>query len=271
MDKPESQPSATDELILSVLREVLARQEQLRLKQMQPPAGAGESTAARPAVEQAHSSSAARSRPGRDIKPAGIEATGARDLEPLPTQEELAMVVDFKSQAALPLAPSLLPRTVLVFVVGFVVLLAAINLPIFGGATIARALPDRQSLVIRDGLVLKGEADEIYVIEGGRRRWISSLAAFNALGYKWKDVRLVDNAFIAQLPEGNPIHSVLKCFGSPHIYRIEGQVKRWIKDIPTFSAEGYVWEDVITVDCPTLRAIPSGIPIPPNAGAPPEP
>jgi hypothetical protein len=51
----------------------------------------------------------------------------------------------------------------------------------------------------------------------------------------------------------------------------EGQ-KRWVKDIPTFEAEGYRWSDVTEwVTCTDLRSVPDGIPIPPGAGPPPQP
>ena len=63
----------------------------------------------------------------------------------------------------------------------------------------------------------------------------------------------------------------LKCDGSPHIYRLENQAKRWIKDIETFEAEGHVWEDVRFVSCQYLRDLPDGPPVPEDAGPPPEP
>ena len=46
----------------------------------------------------------------------------------------------------------------------------------------------------------------------------------------------------------------------------DGVGVRWIKDIPTFKAEGHVWEDVRFVSCEHLRSIPDGPPIPPDAG-----
>lgn len=66
---------------------------------------------------------------------------------------------------------------------------------------------------------------------------------------------------------GYPI--LLKCYESPHIYLLERGQKRWIKDIPTFEAEGFRWDDVRMVSCEALRQIPDGPPIPPGAGPPP--
>lgn len=64
---------------------------------------------------------------------------------------------------------------------------------------------------------------------------------------------------------------LLKCYGSPHIYLLERGEKRWVKDIPTFEAEGFTWEDVRFTSCEELRKIPDGPSIPPDAGPPPVP
>ena len=64
---------------------------------------------------------------------------------------------------------------------------------------------------------------------------------------------------------------LLTCAGSPHIYLLERGEKRWIDTIETFDARGYVWRDVQHVDCADLRAIPDGVPIPGDAGPPPQP
>lgn len=64
---------------------------------------------------------------------------------------------------------------------------------------------------------------------------------------------------------------VLKCYASPHIYLLEGNQKRWIRDIPAFEAEGYRWSDLSFVPCPDLRLVPDGETIPPGSGPPPQP
>ena len=51
-----------------------------------------------------------------------------------------------------------------------VALLILINVPVTQyGVSLARILPETSSLIIRDGLVLKGSAPEIYVLENGKR------------------------------------------------------------------------------------------------------
>jgi hypothetical protein len=151
-------------------------------------------------------------------------------------------------------------------------LVVLINIPVNShGVSLARLLPDTASLIVRDGLVLKGPGSEIYVLEDNKLRWISSMDAFEHLGLTWNDVHVVDDAFLKQFEMGHPVSVILKCNGSPNIYALEDGKKRWIKDIDTFTAEGYVWEDVQFVECGYLRSLPDGLPIPEDAGTPPEP
>jgi len=140
------------------------------------------------------------------------------------------------------------------------------------GTTLATALPDSAALVIRDGLVVKEENDEkIYVYQDGKFRWISSMDAFEHFDFTWGDVHVVEDGFLDRFEIGQPLHVLLKCQASPHIYRLEGGMKRWIRDIATFEAEGHVWEDVRFVSCSYLRDLPDGETIPPGSGPPPQP
>jgi hypothetical protein len=158
------------------------------------------------------------------------------------------------------------------FVLLALALLVLINLPLNRhGVSLARYLPDSAALIIRDGLVLKGSGPEIFILQDDRLRWISSLDAFEHLGLNWGDVHGVEDEFLKRFEEGPPIHVLLKCYDSPHIYRLENGQKRWIRDLETFTAEGHVWEDVRFVDCVYLRSIPDGTPVPADAGPPPQP
>jgi len=157
------------------------------------------------------------------------------------------------------------------FVSVIAVLVAVVNAPVDRyGTSLARIMPDSASLVIRDGLILKGDGPEIYKLEDSRLRWISSLDAFEHLGLGWGDVHVVDDQFLGGFEKGRPIHVLLKCSDGPHIYRLENRKKRWLRDIDTFLTEGHVWEDVRFVPCDYLRRIPDGPPIPKDAGLPPQ-
>jgi hypothetical protein len=152
------------------------------------------------------------------------------------------------------------------------ILIVAVNVPVTRyGVSLARILPETASLIIREGLVLKGSGEEIYRLEDGQLRWISSMDAFDHLGLTWEDVHVVEDDFLTKFEEGRSIHVLLKCQASPHVYRLESDQKRWIKDIDTFLAEGHAWEDVRVVSCSYLRELPDGPAIPEDAGPPPQP
>jgi hypothetical protein len=124
----------------------------------------------------------------------------------------------------------------------------------------------------------------------GRHRWLPAMHRTFATGavlyVAWSVAGLLalpwlfrgDPASMAGLPPRiqaivyeHPEPIVLKCSTSPHIYRLQDGQKRWIRDIPTFEAEGYRWRDVQYVTCEDLRLVPDGETIPPGAGPPPQP
>jgi hypothetical protein len=123
-----------------------------------------------------------------------------------------------------------------------------------------------------------------------RLRWLPAMhrtfAAGAVLYVAWSTVGLLavpwlfrgDPAALAGLPSSvqqilyeHPEPILLKCHDSPHIYLLQDGQKRWIKDIPTFEAEGYRWGDVQFIRCDDLRLVPDGEAIPPGAGPPPQP
>ena len=156
--------------------------------------------------------------------------------------------------------------------IALVILIIAINIPINQyGTSLSRAMPDEKSIIIRDGLVIKGDGDEIYRLENNQKRWITSLDAFEWYGHDWDQVNQVDDDFLADFANGPPIYLLLRCTDSPHIYALENGQKRWIKDIPTFEANNFVWEEIKITSCSHLRNLPDGIPLPEDAGPPPQP
>ncbi|MEM7112702.1 MAG: hypothetical protein AAF614_09720 [Chloroflexota bacterium] len=177
------------------------------------------------------------------------------------------------SSPAEPLPTIYLEKMLARLFVAIFLLTIVVNIPFNRhGTNLARAMPDEAALVIRNGLLLKGSSDKVYVLQDNKRRWITSLDAFTYFGYRWENVHEVDDAFLQEFEEGQPIHLLQKCASSPHVYALENDQKRWIKDIPTFEAQGYRWQDVQVVPtCSRLRQIPDGLPIPEDAGDPPRP
>lgn len=130
----------------------------------------------------------------------------------------------------------------------------------------------------------------IQQVRAGRARWLPAMHRAFAVGIVlylvWSVAGLLaapwlfrgDPGEVAGLPLSvqllvyeRPEPILLKCYDSPHIYLLQDGRKRWLKDIPTFTAEGYRWSDVQNITCNILRLVPDGEPIPPDAGPPPQP
>jgi hypothetical protein len=127
-------------------------------------------------------------------------------------------------------------------------------------------------------------------VRSGRMRWLPAMHRTFAVGavlyLAWSVAGLLatpwlfrgDPANAAGLPiriqeivYERPEPILLKCITSPHIYLLQDGQKRWIRDIPTFEAEGYRWNDIQYVTCDDLRLVPDGETIPSGSGPPPQP
>ncbi len=156
---------------------------------------------------------------------------------------------------------------------GLLIAVVLINIPFNAqGQALARSVPSSASLVIMDGLLVQeSNSPDVYVYRGDAFHWITSLDAFQHYGYQWQNVHSVEPGFLKEYSKGGPIYVLAKCDASPHVYRLEGGTKRWIIDLATFTAQGYIWEDVEVVPCTELHNLPNGDSIPPGHGTPPPP
>ncbi|MEM7332494.1 MAG: hypothetical protein AAF490_10410 [Chloroflexota bacterium] len=267
----DNQKSTTDQ-ILDLLLDALAERQAAR--QPEPPVAEDQMETA---VANSVAEIAEAAEQGENNEPNTLEAVAdavlaeppLENLQPAewePEAEEIPAIIPEK-------LPSIhLEKMLYQLSAALFVLIILINIPLNRfGTNLARAMPDEQSIVVRDGLVFKGSGDEIYILEDGKKRWISSIDAFDYFGYRWSQVALVDDGFLEQFEDGRPIHVLLKCNTSPHVYVLEDGAKRWIDTITTFQIEGFVWEDVKIVNCNELRRLPDGLPIPEDAGDPPQP
>jgi hypothetical protein len=262
----DRQSSRVDQ-VLDMLVEEIERRMRMRARAPVPTVEPPAAEAVIPPVEP----------PAQRVEPAKPSAKtrgGAEHRSPEPEPEWQPLEPEIEpAQVPPPSGPSHATRMMGRLGLGLLVAIVMINVPFNRhGTTLATAMPDRATLVIRDRLVVKEENDEnIYVYQDGRFRWISSLDAFEHYGFTWGDVHIVEDGFLDEFEIGTPLHVLLKCRTSPHIYRLESGEKRWIVDIATFEAEGHVWEDVRFVSCSYLRDLPDGETIPPGSGPPPQP
>jgi hypothetical protein len=216
---------------------------------------------------------AARIRARTELPPTAAPTPTSRADEPLSAPEPPAEPESAPEETPPEPMPSHAAPLMFRLAIGVLLLVVLINIPYNAqGTAIARSIPSSASLIIANGLLVKEAGNpDVYVYRDGTFHWITSLDAFEQLGYRWADVHTVEAGFLGQFAKGRPLSVLLKCSASPNIYLLEAGRKRWIVDIPTFEAQGFIWQDVKFVSCPYLRGLPDGDSVPPGRGAPPPP
>jgi hypothetical protein len=134
-----------------------------------------------------------------------------------------------------------------------------------------KAIPsgDRLLSVLEDGNLLKGKGDAVYVMEGGRKRHVTSPAVMDACGYGWDAVWRVSNSALSAIPTGSRLSGPPGPHLSPPggflvqgtggtVYVMRRGLKRRIPNPITFAVEGYRWGNVNRIADSTLASIPTG-------------
>ena len=193
--------------------------------------------------------------------------------EPAPQVEAVQETESELVIEPMPVVPSNAAALMARLVIGVLIAIVLINIPLnANGIALARSIPSSAALIVANGLLVREDnSPDVWVYRDGTFHWITSLDAFQHFGYQWDNVHTVEPGFLNDFEKGKPLYVLLKCNDSPHIYRLENGYKRWIVDIPTFEAEGYVWNDVRFEPCRYLRNLPDGDSIPPGHGTPPPP
>jgi len=118
---------------------------------------------------------------------------------------------------------------------------------------------------LRDGSLVKtATGSQVYAISDGKRRWITSGAVFEELGYKWSNIVAVTQTALNQYPEGDAISityrhpngTLLKYFTYPEVYRLDAGARRHVANETVFLGLGYQWGQIVTV--PDWEQYPDG-------------
>ena len=134
--------------------------------------------------------------------------------------------------------------------------------------TLGSPMPD----VLATGRLLRAGGPEVYVMDHGVRRHITSPEALAACGYGWEGIAVVSEGTLGAVPLGAPVEdppcpsfqppdgSLLRGSG-PQVYRIQGGLRRHIPNVVTFEALGLRWGEVDALPDWALAAVPIGAPL----------
>lgn len=132
-------------------------------------------------------------------------------------------------------------------------------------------IPEGDALldVLADGNLLRGSSPEVYVMEGGLKRRLTSSDAVINCSYGWDAVYVVPDSLLESIASGDtlsgppcphlspPDGALIKGSGTP-VYSMEGGLKRHVVGLEVFSSCGYHWGNVNFIPDSSLDGIPAG-------------
>ena len=116
------------------------------------------------------------------------------------------------------------------------------------GNRIAAPVIPSTTAAIGEGDLVRGEDGiKVYVVKGGRLRWIQSPAIMDMYGhFQWLAIKEVSDSDLGKFYES----SLVRAVGDTRIYEIDAQgAKRWLNmTAAEFEARGYQWDAVYEVN-----------------------
>lgn len=127
------------------------------------------------------------------------------------------------------------------------------------------SLTDGPLITFRDGSLVKGSGDTVFVIEHGKKREIYSAAIFEGLGYRWNNIRKIPDSTLQRIELGptvcstdrHPDGTLVKGKEDP-IYLLRAGQKCHLSSPQVFLSWGYKWNQVITISESELAGYPLG-------------
>lgn len=120
---------------------------------------------------------------------------------------------------------------------------------------------------MRDRSLMLGSNGKVYVVSDGKKKWITTENIFNDLGYKWDQVKRVDDAHISAYEDGGSITSSathpngsLVVFNNG-VWLIESGVKRPFFNVLAFEGNGYSWDKLATITDAEASTYATGSPV----------
>ena len=109
---------------------------------------------------------------------------------------------------------------------------------------------------------LVSDGDKVYLIENGKKRWVTSGQLFSLLGYQWSKVKKADAAAAATYLSGAvmfyPEGTLIRAQNQAEIYLVKDGQKHQFLSAQSFLKLGYQWSKVKVVDSTEVALCPSG-------------
>ncbi|HEB01513.1 MAG TPA: hypothetical protein ENI16_00765 [Candidatus Portnoybacteria bacterium] len=113
------------------------------------------------------------------------------------------------------------------------------------------AIPLGGSLLYPDGILIKGSASAVYILEAGMKRPFTSGQLFGRLGYQWSKIVQASDDELKEYSLGQamayPDKTLVRGSG-PGVYLLENGQKRIFSSAELFENLGYQWGNILEVD-----------------------
>lgn len=98
-----------------------------------------------------------------------------------------------------------------------------------------------------DGTLIKtASSTKVYVMIGGKKKWISTPEVFEQLGYQWTSIKVLSDAELDKIPDYED--NLIRQSGDAKIFLVTNGIKRHIPNPEVFMDYGFDWNDVKDVD-----------------------
>lgn len=129
-------------------------------------------------------------------------------------------------------------------------------------------IPVGPEMPFRDGVLLRGLDETVYIIEHGAKRPFTAAAVFEELGYRWQNVIQVPDQCLAAIKTGLPVASsqvhpdgTLVRGETAAVYILQDGKRCLIPTVRIFQSWGYRWEQVVNISAQRLAQYPTGAPL----------
>jgi hypothetical protein len=114
-----------------------------------------------------------------------------------------------------------------------------------------------------DGLLVKSkDSPDVYLLENGQKRKITSAVLFERLKYNWNDIVSVSSSELSEYPAGKiltyPDGTLIKKEKRPAVYKIEDGRRKEFTSLALFKATKNKWSDVIVLSGEEFSAYDDG-------------
>jgi hypothetical protein len=120
------------------------------------------------------------------------------------------------------------------------------------------------SASMREGALVMGSSSRVYLIEGGKRRWVRDERTFISLGYDWNSIIRISDQELLRYAEGQMLAKDVIKDGAlvrglgPEVYLIREGEKCHIVSPEVFERNNFVWSSIIVTSDEVISTYPDG-------------